>query len=81
MRHTAKVRQLLVAGAALVAAACAFATALNEETACLTTPTVLSIKMTLGETTTMMTAPSAPLVPFAQPLLKADVPCGYTIAC
>jgi hypothetical protein len=81
MRHSAKVRPMLVAGAALVAAAGTFATALNEETASHTAPTVLSIETTLGKTTTMTAAPSAPLNPFARPTLKANVPCGYTFAC
>ena len=48
MQQPTKIRAILVAGAALVAAG-AFATALGEETASGTAPTVSSGKMTLGE--------------------------------
>ncbi|EUA05189.1 hypothetical protein I545_0268 [Mycobacterium kansasii 662] len=37
--------------------------------------------MTLGETTTKTTAPSEPRTPFAEPAVKAMVPCGFTFGC
>ncbi len=81
MQHPAKMRAILVAGAALVAAG-AFATALGDETASHTAPTVLSSNMTLGETaTTTPDEPTVLLTPVAQPALKADVPCGFTSGC
>jgi hypothetical protein len=76
MQQPTKIRAILVAGAALVAAG-AFATALGEETASGTAPTVSSGKMTLGETATTTTPPTAVLVPIASPTLKATVPCGF----
>lgn len=80
MQHSMKTGAMLVAGAALVAGACA--TALSDETASYTAPTVLSSKMTIGETATTTTdVPSAPLTPAAKPVLKADVPCGFTSGC
>ncbi|MDT5103701.1 MAG: hypothetical protein QOI25_1214, partial [Mycobacterium sp.] len=54
MQQPTKIRATLVAGAALVAAG-AFATALGEETASGTAPTVVSGKMTLGNTATTTT--------------------------
>lgn len=81
MQHSMKTGAMLVAGAALVAAG-AFVTALGDETASHTAPTVLSSKMTVGETATTTTdVPSAPLTPVAEPGLKADVPCGFTSGC
>ncbi|WP_319452215.1 MULTISPECIES: hypothetical protein [unclassified Mycobacterium] len=81
MQHSMKTGAMLVAGAALVAAG-AFVTALSDETAGPAAPTVLSSKMTLGETATTTTdVPSAPLTPVAEPVLKADVPCGFTSGC
>ena len=84
MQQSRKMRAILVAGAALVAAG-TFATALGEETASRTAPTaptVLSSKMTVGETATTTTSPpSALLTPIAQPVLKATVPCGFTSSC
>lgn len=76
MQQPTKIRAILVAGAALVAAG-AFATALGEETASGTAPTVSSGKMTLGETATTTTPPTAVLIPIASPTLKATVPCGF----
>jgi hypothetical protein len=81
MQQPTKIRALLVAGAALVAAG-AFATALGEETASGTAPTVSSGKMTLGDmtlgvTATTTTPPTAVLISIASPTLKATVPCGF----
>jgi hypothetical protein len=76
MQQSTKMRAILVAGAALVAAG-AFATALAEETASGTAPTVSSGKMTLGDTATTTTPPTAVLIPIASPTLKATVPCGF----
>jgi hypothetical protein len=76
MQQSTKMRAILVAGAALVAAG-AFATALGEETASGTAPTVSSGKMTLGDTATTTTPPSAVLIPIASPTVKATVPCGF----
>jgi hypothetical protein len=76
MQQPTKIRAILVAGAALVAAG-AFATALGEETASGTAPTVSSGKMTLGDTATTTTPPTAVLIPIASPTLKATVPCGF----
>jgi hypothetical protein len=76
MQQPTKMRAILVAGAALVAAG-AFATALGEETASGTAPTVSSGKMTLGDTATTTTPPTAVLIPIASPTLKATVPCGF----
>jgi hypothetical protein len=70
---------MLVAGAGLIAAG-AFATALNQETASYTAPTVLSSKMSIGETTTSE-VPSTIPTPVAQPSMKADIPCGFTSGC
>jgi hypothetical protein len=64
MQPPTKMRAILVAGAALVAAG-AFATALGEETASGTAPTVSSGKMTLGDTATTTTPPTAVLIPIA----------------
>jgi hypothetical protein len=75
MKQPTKMRAILVAGAALVAAG-AFATALGEETVSGTAPTVSSVgKMTLGGTATTTTPPTA--IPVAAPTLKATVPCGF----
>ena len=77
MQQPTKIRAILVAGAALVAAG-AFATALGEETASGTAPTVSSVgKMTLGGTATTTTPPTAVPVSIASPTLKATVPCGF----
>ena len=76
MQQSTKMRAILVAGAALVAAG-AFATALGEETASGTAPTVSSGKMTLGDTATTTTAPTAVLIPIASPPVKATAPCGF----
>lgn len=81
MQHSMKMGAMVVAGAAVVAAG-AYATALSDETANTTAPTVLSSKMTVGETATTTTnPPSAPVTPVAEPVLKADVPCGFTSGC
>ena len=76
MQQSTKMRAILIAGAALVAAG-AFATALGEETASGTAPTVSSGKMTLGDTATTTTPPTAVLIAIASPTLKATVPCGF----
>jgi hypothetical protein len=81
MQHSMKMGAMVVAGAALVAAG-AFVTALSDETAGPAAPTVLSSKMTVGETATTTTVPpSAPPTPVAEPGLKATVPCGFTSGC
>lgn len=82
MQQSTKMRAILVAGAALVAAG-AFATALGEETANGGTPPIVSSgKMTLGNTAaTTTTPPTAVPVPIASPTLKATVPCGFTSGC
>jgi hypothetical protein len=81
MQQPTKIRTILVAGAALVAAG-AFATALGEETANGgTAPTVSSGKMTLGETATTTTPPTVVPVAIASPAQKATVPCGFTKGC
>src|SRR5262245_4283441 len=82
MQQSTKMRAILVAGAALVAAgaAGAFATALGEETTNGGTAPIVSVgKMTLGGTATTTTPPTA--VPIASPTLKASVPCGFTKGC
>ena len=76
MQQPTKMRAILVAGAALVAVS-AFATALGEETASGTAPTVSSGKMTLGDTATTTTPPTAVPIPIASPALNATVPCGF----
>jgi hypothetical protein len=76
MQQSTKMRAILVAGAALVAAG-AFATALGEETASGTAPTVSSGEMTLGDTVTTTTPPTAVLTPIASPTVKATAPCGF----
>jgi hypothetical protein len=79
MQQSTKMRAILVAGAALVAAG-AFATALGEETANGgTAPTVAVGQMTLGGTATTTTPPTA--VPVAAPTQKATVPCGFRSGC
>ena len=80
MQQSTKMRAILVAGAALVAAG-AFATALGEETASGTAPTVSSGKMTLGGTATTTTPPTAVPIAIASPAQKATVPCGFTKGC
>ena len=81
MQYAAKVRAMLVAGGVFVAASGPIATALREETASYAAPTVLCCKVTLGETTTVTTPPSAPPTPCARLIVKADVPCGFTSTC
>ncbi len=78
MKQPTKIRAILVAGAALVAAG-AFATALGEETVSSgTAPTVSSAgDMTLGVTATTTTPPTAVPVSIASPTVKATVPCGF----
>ena len=79
MQQPLKLRALLVAGAALVAAG-AFATALGEETVKSgEAPIVSSGEMTLGGTATTTTPPTA--VPIASPTEKATAPCGFTKSC
>ena len=81
MQQSTKMRAILVAGAALVAAG-AFATALGEETASGgTAPIVSSGQMTLGSTATTTTPPTAVPIPMASPAQKATVPCGFTKGC
>ena len=77
MKQPTKIRAILVAGAALVAAG-AFATALGEETASGPAPIVSSVGgMTLGGTATTTTPPTAVPVSIASPTQKATVPCGF----
>ena len=79
MQQSTKMRAILVAGAALVAAG-AFATALGEETANGGTAPIVAVgQMTLGGTTTTTTLPT--VVPIAAPNQKATVPCGFTKGC
>ncbi|MDT5068364.1 MAG: hypothetical protein QOK02_4519 [Mycobacterium sp.] len=77
-------QSVLMLGAAAVTVG-AFATALIEEKAGIetVTPAVLSSGgMTVGETATTTTEPpSAPMTSVAEPVLKADVPCGFTASC
>lgn len=81
MQHSTKIRAILVAGAALVAAG-AFATAMGEETANGgTAPIVSSGKMTLGDTATTTTPPTAAPIAIASPVQTATVPCGFTTQC
>jgi hypothetical protein len=81
MQQPTKMRAILVAGAALVAAGVAFATALGEETASGgTAPIVSSGQMTLGNTAVTTTTPPT-AVPAAAPTLKATVPCGFRSGC
>ena len=81
MQLSTKMRAILVAGAALVAAG-AFATALGEETASGgTAPIVSSGQMTLGSTATTTTPPTAAPIANASPAQKATVPCGFTKGC
>src|SRR5262245_813351 len=80
MRQSTKMKAILVAGAALVAAG-AFATALGEETVSGGTAPIVSAvgNMTLGGTATTTTPPT--VVPNAAPAQKATVPCGFTKGC
>ena len=81
MQQWTKMRAILVAGAALVAAG-AFATALAEETVNGgTAPIVSSGKMTLGGTATTTTPPTVVPIAIASPAQKATVPCGFTKGC
>ena len=83
MQQSTKMRAILVAGAALVAAG-AFATALGEETTNGGTAPIVSVsvgKMTLGGTATTTTPPTAVPVAIASPAQKATVPCGFTTGC
>ncbi|MGV7988064.1 hypothetical protein PJP10_27060 [Mycobacterium kansasii] len=80
-RRPAKVAQLLLAGSACVAAIVFAATATAEDSASDAGAESPSIRMTLGETTTKTTAPSEPRTPFAEPAVKAMVPCGFTFGC
>jgi hypothetical protein len=81
MQQSTKMRATLVAGAALIAAS-AFATALGQEQASSgTAPIVSSGQITLGDTVTTTTAPTAILTPVASPAMKATVPCGFTTGC
>jgi len=81
MQQSTKMRALLVAGAALVAAG-AFATALGEETVSGgTAPIVSSGDMTLGDTATTTTPPTVVPTSIASPTVTATVPCGFTSGC
>jgi hypothetical protein len=82
MQQSTKMRPILVAAAALVAAG-AFATALGEEKANVggTAPIVSSGEMTLGQTVTTTTPPTAALISVAIPTVKATAPCGFTSGC
>ncbi len=76
MQQPTKIRAILVAGAALVAAG-AFATALGEATASGTAPTVSSGKMTLGDSATTTASSDSGSCPIASAAVKATVPCGF----
>ena len=80
MRQSTKMKAILVAGAALVAAG-TFATALGEETTNGGSAPIVSAggNMTLGGTATTTTPPTA--VPNAAPGQKATVPCGFSSHC
>ena len=81
MQQSIKMRAIVVAGAALVAAG-AFATALGEETANGGTAPIVSVgHMTLGGTATTTTPPTAVPIAIASPAQKATVPCGFTKGC
>ena len=82
MRQSTKMKAILVAGAALVAAG-AFATALGEETVSGATAPIVSAVgvMTLGGTATTTTPPTAALISVAVPTVKATAPCGFTSGC
>ncbi len=80
MQQSTKMRAILVAGAALVAAG-AFATALGQETESGTAPIVSSGEITLGVTETTTTPPTVVPIAIASPTLKAAVPCGFTTGC
>jgi hypothetical protein len=83
MQQSTKMRAILVAGAALVAAG-TFATALGEEKASVgvgTVPILSSSQMTLGGTATTTTPPTVVPVAVASPTMKATVPCGFTKGC
>lgn len=81
MQQSKRIRAILVAGAAVVAAG-TFATALGAEKASGgTAPIVSSSGMTVGTTVGATTTPPtvAPLV--ASPTVKASVPCGFSTGC
>jgi hypothetical protein len=81
MMHSKRIRALLATAAAFVAVG-TFATALGQETGTGGAPTVLSDDMTLGQTATTTTdVPTALATPVATPVVKADVPCGFTAGC
>jgi hypothetical protein len=72
----------LVVGAAVLAAG-AFTAALKEEDASQGAPTFLGSvsEMTLGDTETATSPPTAAPVSVASPGDKANVPCGFTDGC
>jgi hypothetical protein len=83
MQMSMRMRALMVAGAALVAAG-AVAAALGEETVGPTAPTVLTSTsgMEVGDSATTTTEPPSTMpTPIAKPALKATVPCGFTSGC
>ena len=83
MQQSTKMRAILVAGAALVAAG-AFATALGEETTNGGSAPIVSVssgQMTLGGTATTTTPPTVVPIAIASPAQKATVPCGFTKGC
>jgi hypothetical protein len=83
MQMSMRMRALMVAGAALVAAGAAGA-ALGEETVGPTAPTVLTSTsgMEVGDSATTTTEPPSTMpTPIAKPALKATVPCGFTSGC
>jgi hypothetical protein len=82
MQLSQKMQAALVAGAAVLAAG-GFAAALEVERLGSATPTVLSSvsEMTLGDTATPTSPPTAAPVSVAVPSDKADVPCGFTSGC
>jgi hypothetical protein len=79
MQQSIKMRAILAAGAALVAAGALAGALAEEKTGTGTAPIVSSGGMTIGDTATTTTSPTA--VPIASPALKATVPCGFTTGC
>jgi hypothetical protein len=82
MQLSRKLQAALVAGAAVLAVG-GLSAALEVERQGTTTPTVLSSvsEMTLGDTATPTSPPTAAPVSVAVPADKADVPCGFTSGC
>jgi hypothetical protein len=81
MQQSRKARAALVVGAAALAVG-AFTAALGQEMASHPAPITLSVsEMTLGDTETPTSVPTAAPVSVAAPDDKATVPCGFTSSC